>query len=64
MPWNKTTRMDYKLDGRHYESDETDQEWAIVEAMLPKPPSCPYSTYKYFHQKFGIARLVDGKQKK
>ncbi len=36
MPWNRTTRKDYKRDGRRYESDVTDKEWAIVEAMLPK----------------------------
>jgi putative transposase len=36
MPWNRTTRKDYKRDGRRYESDVTDQEWAIVESMLPK----------------------------
>jgi len=36
MPWNRTTRKDYKRDGRRYESDVTDQEWAIIEAMLPK----------------------------
>ena len=36
MPWNRTTRKDYKRDGRRYESDVTDKEWAIVESMLPK----------------------------
>ena len=36
MPWNRTTRKDYKRDGRSYESDVTDKERAIVEAMLPK----------------------------
>lgn len=36
MPWNRTTRKDYKRDGRRYESDVTDQEWAIVEPMIPK----------------------------
>ena len=36
MPWNRTTRKDYKRDGRRYESDVTNQEWAIIEAMLPK----------------------------
>ena len=36
MPWDRTTRKDYKRDGRRYESDVTDQEWAIVESMLPK----------------------------
>ena len=27
MPWNRTTRKDYKRDGRRYESDVTDKEW-------------------------------------
>ena len=36
MPWNRTTRKDYKRDGRRYESEVTDQKWAIIEAMLPK----------------------------
>ena len=36
MPWNRTTRKDYKRDGSRYESDVTDQEWALIEAMLPK----------------------------
>ena len=36
MPWNRTIRKDYKRDGRRYESDVTDKEWAIIEAMLPK----------------------------
>ena len=36
MPWNRTTRKDYKRDGERYESDLTDQEWAIIEAMLPE----------------------------
>ena len=35
MPWNRTTRKDYKRDGRRYESDVTGQEWAMVEARLP-----------------------------
>ena len=36
MPWNRATRKDYKRDGRRYESDVTDKEWAIAESMLPK----------------------------
>ena len=44
MPWNRacprpdrgTTRRDYRRDARRYESDVTDQEWALIEAMLPK----------------------------
>ena len=36
MPWNRTTRKDYKRDGRRYESDVTDKEWATLEPMIPK----------------------------
>ena len=51
MPWNRTTRKDYKRDGRRYESDHfgespsnapvnpsdvTDKEWATLEPMIPK----------------------------
>lgn len=36
MTWNRTTRKDYKRDGRRYESDVTDKEWALVEPMIPK----------------------------
>ena len=35
MPWNRTTRKDYKRNAKRYESDVTDQEWAIIEPMLP-----------------------------
>jgi hypothetical protein len=36
MPWNRTTRKEYNRDGRRYENDVTEQQGAIVEAMLPK----------------------------
>jgi putative transposase len=36
MPWDRTTRKDYKRDGRRYESDVTDKEWATLEPMIPK----------------------------
>ena len=36
MPWNRTTRKDYKRNDKRYESDVTDQEWAIIEPMLPE----------------------------
>ena len=36
MPWNRTTRKDYRRDGGSYESNVTDKEWAIVEPMIPK----------------------------
>ena len=36
MPWNRTTRKDYKRNDKRYESDVTDQEWALIEPMLPE----------------------------
>ena len=39
MPWNRTTRKDYKRDGRRYESDVTDKEWATIEP-IPKQGRC------------------------
>ena len=30
MPWNRTTRKDYKRNDKRYESDVTDQEWALI----------------------------------
>ena len=36
MPWNRTTRKDYKRNDKCYESDVTDQEWALIEPMLPE----------------------------
>ena len=35
MPWNRTTRKDYKRNAKRYESDVTDKEWTIIEPMLP-----------------------------
>ncbi len=34
-PWNRTTRREYKRDGRRYESDVTDTEWATIAPMIP-----------------------------
>ena len=36
MPWDRTTRKDYRRDARRYESDVTDKEWAIIEPIIPK----------------------------
>ena len=36
MPWNRTTREDYKRNAKRYESDVTDKEWVIIEPMIPK----------------------------
>ena len=35
MPWNGTTCEDYRRDGRRYESDVTDTEWATIVPMIP-----------------------------
>ena len=37
MPWNETTRGKYKRDSARYESDLSDEEWNIVEPLLPPP---------------------------
>ncbi len=36
MPWNRTTRKEYKRDGRRYKSDVTDPEWATLVPMIPQ----------------------------
>ncbi len=35
-PWNRTSRQEYKGDGRRYESDVTDPEWATIVPMIPQ----------------------------
>jgi putative transposase len=35
MVWTETTRRKYRRDGLGYASGTTDQEWAIVEPLLP-----------------------------
>jgi transposase len=37
MPWNETTRRQYRRDGLRYASDLTDAEWALIEPFMPKP---------------------------
>ena len=37
MPWNQTTREQYKREAVRYESDLTDSEWAAVESLFPSP---------------------------
>ena len=36
MPWNGTTCEKYRRDGRRYESDVTDTEWATILPMIPQ----------------------------
>jgi len=35
MPWTKATRQQYRRDGLRYASDQTDEEWALVERFMP-----------------------------
>lgn len=35
MAWTETTREKYRRDGLRYASDTTDQEWALLEPLLP-----------------------------
>ena len=35
--WTETTRAQYCRDGLRYASDVTDEEWGLVEALLPPP---------------------------
>ena len=36
--WTPTTRQRYSREGLRYETDVTDAEWLLIEALLPKPP--------------------------
>jgi hypothetical protein len=35
MAWTEITRQHYRRDGLRYESDTTDAEWFMMEALLP-----------------------------
>jgi putative transposase len=35
MPWTETTRVDYLREGPGYASSPSDEEWALIEALLP-----------------------------
>ena len=39
MPWNEATRRQYKRPTNRYESDLTDEEWSLLEPLLPGPAS-------------------------
>lgn len=36
MSWTKTTRKQYRRDGLRYASDVTEEEWRVLEPLLPK----------------------------
>ena len=37
MAWTEITRPKYQRDGLRYASDTTDEEWALIEPLLPPP---------------------------
>ena len=37
MPWNETTKTRYTRPRTRFESDLTDEEWALIEPCLPPP---------------------------
>ena len=39
MPWNESTRRQYRRPTIRYESDLTDEEWSLLEPLLPGPAS-------------------------
>ena len=39
MSWNETARRQYRRPTIRYESDLTDEEWSLLEPLLPGPAS-------------------------
>jgi putative transposase len=37
MAWTEITRPKYRRDGLRYASNTTDEEWALIEPLLPAP---------------------------
>ena len=37
MAWTEITRPMYRRDGLRYASNTTDEEWALIEPLLPAP---------------------------
>ncbi len=37
MAWTEITRPQYRRDGLRYASDATDEEWVLIEPLLPPP---------------------------
>jgi putative transposase len=37
MSWTEITRAKYRREGLHYASDTTDEEWAVIEPLMPPP---------------------------
>jgi hypothetical protein len=45
MSWTKTTQPEYRRDYCRYPSDTSDEEWAVVDGLIPSAkqdgrPSC------------------------
>ncbi len=38
MSWNKAAQETNKRNGDHFETDLTNEEWALIEPLLPPPP--------------------------
>ena len=37
MPWTEITRRQYERDGMRYASDLRDEEWVLIEPLMPPP---------------------------
>lgn len=37
MPWTETTRPHYERRCPRYASDLTDEEWSLIEQLIPSP---------------------------
>ena len=37
MSWNKAAQDVYKRNGDRFETDLTDEEWELIEPLLPPP---------------------------
>ena len=37
MPWNQATQEEYKRNGKELDTTLTDDEWKLIEPLLPAP---------------------------
>src|SRR5829696_8260812 len=40
MSWTEITREQYRREGLRYASDTTDEEWQLIEPLMPPPCRC------------------------
>src|SRR5215208_6535951 len=40
MSWTEITREQYRREGLRYASDTTDEEWQLMEPLMPPPCRC------------------------